>query len=474
MAYGHRPMYPEYFIRKPMNRNLYYLERGNVYGQNGELRARLDDANDLVNYLRDSHSSLFTGTLSMSFAFQFLPGLVHLEQAKVLATPKGKPILVRIRCGHESRWITTCDVWDEVPEVEVLERMWDLYEHAQVGFAPTPSSTGNKTMLKVWETANHKKKQTAPSLACENFLHANSVGGRVWYQLGQYDRAIHLDEKMAYVSQFWLGPGGTAVRVVNGSVNGLATYFCKCKVIIHRELALGPFPMKTQRDHKVKVVYPTLPGVYDVYLWKEEVALCTQAGCTVQIEHGFGWKHFTTCNLPWCQHAFGLRETAHPKHVKTKTKSLAVAGIGHHGMKRERYYLVDESRKDKTDIPVLNDYGEPLEYYVHKEIDNSRAYMVHWNKYTEMKTRVSVYEFALPFAIQGRLVSIDFDSIMILDGDDRHQFIRKVDAEYMACPPGTWLYTLLHNLDITKDRTFESDEMVRKPGVKKDVEAVYC
>jgi hypothetical protein len=454
-----------------MNRNLYYLERGNVYGRKGELKASLDDANDLVDFLRDSHGCLFTGTLVQSFARQFIPGLVTMAPAKVLSTPKGKPVLVRVRCGRESRWISTCDLWDEVPEIELLERMWDIYEHAQVGFAPSPSSLGNKTMLKVYATYNHRKKHTAPSIACENFLHANSVGGRVWYpHIGHYDQLVHLDEKMAYVAEWWMSPDGTAVIVGNGHVEGLATYFCKCKVIIHKELALGPFPMKTKIGHKAKVVYPTLPGVYYVYLWKEEVALCTQAGCTVQVEFGFGWKSFTSDNLPWARRAFHLRQTATEKHVKTKTKGLAVAGIGHHGMKRERQFLVDEARRSPTDPVVLNEQGEPLDYYVHTEVDNSSAYMVHWNKFTEMKTRVASYNFALPFAIQGRLVSIDFDSIMILDGDDRHRFIRKIDAEDVALPPGTWLYTLLHNVNVIKDRTFESVEMTRKPGVKKNVE----
>jgi len=450
------------------------MEKNKVYGKEGELKATLEDATDLVNFLRDSYGCLFIGSLTQSFAYQFLPGLVSMESVKVLASQKGKPLLVRVQCGHGSRWISTCEVWGETPEPELIERMWEIYEHAGCGFAPSPSSIGAKSMYKVWDIT-HSRKHTAPSLACEVFLHANSTGSPVWYPgIGHYNTIQYMDMRAAFLKHYIIHPDGTAVRVIDGYVEGLATYFVKCKVTVYNELALGPFPMKSKIGHKAKVVYPTLPGVYDdIYLWKEQVEDCERAGCSVQVSHGFGWKSFTSDNLPWARWAYALRATAPSKHVKEKSKGIGVSGIGHHGMKRERNYLVDESRSGPTDIPVLTEDGEALSYYVHSEVDNHSAYMVHWQKYTEMKCKQAMYHFALPYAIQGRLISIDFDAIMVLEGDDKHQYIRKYSVEDAACPPGSWLWQLLHNVEVIKDRTFSSDEMTRKPGVKKDVEPVY-
>lgn len=463
-------MYPDYYPRNITYRNLYLLERDKLYNGKGKRVATLDDAGDLAEFLGNNRGWCFTGSLTQSFSFQYLPGFVGMDTAKVMANQKGKPLAVRFRWGRESRWIIKAEVWNEIPEPGMIGRMWEFYEHVGIGFAPTPSSLGNRLMLQSYQQSHPGKKHTAPSMSCENFLREHSVGGAVYYPgLGRYSMLQYMDMKAAYLSKYWMQPDGTATRVVNGHTEGLATYFCKCSVTVYHELALGPFPQKIVRNHKAKVAYPTLPGRYDdIYLWKEQVDACRKAGCTVEVYHGFGWKAFTSNNLEWVNDAFELRKTATSEHVKAKSKALGVAAIGHHGMNRDHYVLVDENHRSPIDAPVLNEYGEDFGYYIHTEYDARSAYMVHWNKYTAMMTNLAVYYFALPYAIQGRLVSIDYDSIMVLEGDDKHYYIKKYSVEDAAAPPGSWIWRLLHNVNVIKDRTFESDELTRKPGVRRD------
>jgi hypothetical protein len=464
MVSGHRPMYPEYKLRNFSFRNLYLLEHDNVYDNDGARLATLDDADNLITFVRDTRSCLFTGTLVQSFASKFLRGLLRMGQ-RILCNKKGKPLGVRLRCGRETRWISTCETWKEVAEPGVIERMWEHYEWMGVGFAPTPGSLGNKFMLKVYER-EHLRRHTSLSRACELFIHEHANGGMAYTNgLGHYDQIQYMDMCAAYLRWFRKQPDGAAVRITDGNVTGLATYFCRCDIVVHSELALGPFPVRGMRNHKPKVFYPTLPGSYnDVYLSKERVEECRRVGCTVSVHEGFGWRDFTFDNELCSQELFRLRQTAPSKHVQEKAKVTALAPIGRHGMRREHQYLVDQEHSEPTDECILNDYGEPLDYYVHTESDDKSAYMTHWWWYTVDMCNLAVYHFALPYAMQGRLVAIDFDSIFVLEGDDKHKYVKKYSREAAACQAGDWQWLDLHNVNILGDRTFESDEMTRKPG----------
>jgi len=457
-------MYPEYKLRKLSHRNLYFLENGKVYDSDGALIERLDDADGLLKFVRDFRASLFTGTLVQSFTSQFLPGLLHLGQ-RILCNKKGKPLGARLRCGRETRWISTCENWHEVAEPGVIERMREHYEHMGVGFAPTPGSLGNKFMLKVYEREG-LKRHSSLSIAAETFIHEHAVGGLAYTPgMGHYNQIQYMDMCAAYLRWFRKQPDGAAVRIPDGNVTGLATYLCRCTIVVHSDLALGPFPVKGIRNHKPKVFYPTLPGVYeDVYLSKERVEECRRVGCDVSVHEGFGWRNFTSDNEACARELFRLRQEAPSKHVQEKTKVTALAPIGRHGMRREHQYLVDQEHSEPTDECVLNDYGEPLNYYIHSESDNKSAYMTHWWWYTVDQCNLAVYFFALPYAQQGRLVAIDFDSIFVLEGSDKHKYVKKYSREAAACQAGDWQWLDLHNVNILGDRTFESDEMTRKPG----------
>lgn len=473
MAYGdthkleHRPMYPEYPFRKPMQRNLYYLENGKLYDVKGTLVLRADDAGDLAAYMRDNRGCIYVPSLvGTTFTYKYLSDFIRMENAKVLSSKKGKPNSIRIRFGNTSRWVSSLENWDEIPEVECLDRLWDIYEHFDVGYAPTKSSLGNKYSIYLY-TAGKLGKHTAPSLACENFIHQHSVGQGVCTPgLGRYDLLRYMDIHAAFLRYYRIHPDGTAVRFLS-EPEDLATYFARCTVTIHETLPLGPFPQKAIRNHKPKVFYPTEPGTYEeIYMSKEQVADCREAGCTVQVFEGFGWKSFTTDNIVFSD-GMWYKRTLASGHVKDKSKSVGVAAIGRNAQERVHYFLVDAGRSLPNERVVLDKNGDPLTYCVRSEVDDRSAYMIHWWWYTVTECNRAVYHFALPYAKEGRLVMIDYDSVMVRDGDDKHQYIRKESVEEIFARAGDWKWQLLHNVNVIADRTFESDEMTRKPGVRK-------
>ncbi len=47
------------------------------------------------------------------------------------------------------------------------------------------------------------------------------------------------------------------------------------------------------------IIYPTEPGVYTSYLWKEQVEDCRAAKCKVKVQHGWGWIYWTEDMQAW-------------------------------------------------------------------------------------------------------------------------------------------------------------------------------
>jgi hypothetical protein len=476
MAYGdkhklsHRPMYPEFPFRKPVYRNLYYLERGKVYDRTGKLVSKPDDAEELTTFMRDSIGCIFVpGIVQPEFSCQYLPGFAFMENADILATKVGKPILVRVRCGRSTRWVSSLENWNEVPEPECLDRMWDVYEHIGVGYAPTKSSLGKAFARDIY-TSRRLSKHTSPSIACETFIREHSVGQGVSTQgLGYYSVLRFMDIHAAFLKYFTIHPTGTAVRRLTED-NNLATYFARCTVTVWNTLPLGPFPQRVKRDGRTKVMYPVEPGLYhDIYISKEQVEDCRRAGCTVDVHGGFGWAEFTTDNMYFCQEAYWKRTIAHPDHVERASKAAPLAAMGAHAQPRERYNLIDISRARPGERIVVSEEGEPLQYALRKEIDVYGSRMIHWWWYTVTECNRAVYNFALPYAIAGRLIMIDYDSVMVLDGEDRDMYYKRHSLEEVFAQAGDWKWQLLHNVNVLGDRTFESEEMTRKPGVKRGV-----
>ena len=452
-------------------RNLYLMEEGKLYEYGGR-RIPFDGYADLVTVLRDNLGVIFTGSLSSYKDFPFLAEAVRDSKSKCICTKRGSPQLVRISTRAGSRWVISADSWNDVVDMDMLDRMWDVYEHFGVGFAPTMSSLGVKYMRYVWNLYGLRKHSALP-LSCENFIKRYSPSAFVHTErLGEFDTLEYADMTGAYLSKYVLEPDGPATFFKSCMVEDWATYFARCTIEIQSELALGPFPNKMPRGSRKKYGYPVLPGVYkNVYIWKEQVRDCIEAGCKVSVHEGWAWNEFTTDNLAWVQHAFDLRQSAPTPDAKKKAKACCLAVIGHMGMDRTNYILIENGGDRDTDRCLVDINHDPIDLWIREEYDSRSAVMNHWWDYTRQMTSHEVYRYALPFAQQGRLIAVDHDMILVLEDSNDGPVVRKYSAEAAVCPPGTWLWQLIHNVSVIGHRRFKSDEITHLPGIHRELVA---
>jgi hypothetical protein len=471
---GHRPMYPEYPFRRAVFYNLGYLENGKVYNWRGRLLSKPEDASELVAFMRDTHTCVYVPNLLYgTFAPQYLYDLTNMEDANVLADKKGKPLGVHLGHAASTRWVVSLENWDEVPEPEALGRIWDVQKHYGVGYAPTKSSLGSKFSRYIY-TSRNLGHHTAPSLDCESFIREHGVGqGVATPGVGRYDVLRLMDVHAAFLRYWYIHPTGTAVRFTDeSSTEYLATYFARCTVTIHDTLPLGPFPqVGIGEKHQRKVYYPTKPGKYEyIYISKEQVADCREAGCTVNVYEGFGWKEFTTDNIPFARESYLKREVGVPSNAEDTVKAIPLAFMGKQAQGRNLQFLVSLERAEEYEPIVVDNEGKPFPYALRTTTNHASALMIHWWWYTVTECNRAVYNFALKFAKQGRLVAIDYDSIMVLDGPDGFEYYQKYTIAEVFAHAGDWKWRLLHNVNVIGDRTFESDELTHKPGNSKAVE----
>jgi hypothetical protein len=282
-----------------------------------------------------------------------------------------------------------------------------------------------------------------------------------------------MDIHAAFLRYWYIHPTGTAVHFTDERYTEfLATYFARCTVVIHEPLPLGPFPqVGVGAGNKRKVYYPTEPGTYgDIYISKEQVEDCREAGCTVDVYEGFGWKEFTTDNIPFATESYHKREINLPSHSQGTIKSIPLAFMGKQAMSRQSRYLVSLDRREEYEPLVVDGEGQPYPYALRTVTNDAKPLMIHWWWYTVTECNRAVYRFALKFAKEGRLVAIDFDSIMVVDGPDGFEYYQKYTIAEVFAHAGDWKWRLLHNVNVIGDRTFESDELTHKPGNYRAVE----
>lgn len=501
LGYGHRSMFPEYPYSEPRKRDLVIIEKGSVYDYMGD-RLLSNSPSGIVDFIVSHPVAAFTGDFNDVDFTDTLYELVCDERVKVLCNKRGNPILARIQAGKQTRWIVSARSWSnrENPDPEWIKDMEELYTYYGLGYYPTPSSLGYGLTRKVWGE-HHLARHTSPSIACERFVRKNCVGGIVQTPgIGRrYRSLMMLDMSSAWVSQYVLHPTGTPEVINHDSNLGLYfEFFVECDVFIPHTLSLGPFPVRTGKKDGQRVIYPTEIGIYrSVYLWRIQIDDCHKSGCYVSIKRGYAWRDYTTDNSIWSEYAYEKRQRAHNGFIAKQSKAINVATIGRNFRSRQGYILkgcadttletrdgyrgslaeiqtgkgiTPNSRKYDMEgiskgIQLVNSRREPVNMYVIPETDNHSTFMVHWYAYTIAQCNSNVYNFALPYAKQGRLVAIDYDSIMITEQDERHMYIRKESFDALSCPPGTWLWMQLHNVHILNHRSFKSDELTKMPGV---------
>jgi len=276
-----------------------------------------------------------------------------------------------------------------------------------------------------------------------------------------YSEGLEYDEASAYLAKNVLNPTKTAIRFDRYPSDRYFTWFGHCKVKILSELALGPFPV---RKPDGIVVYPTLPGKYDCYVWEETYERIVEAGCEVEIDGGYGWLECTMDMLPWCQKMYGLKTGALEDWLEDYIKNVIVAAIGRFGMKGEFNVVVHMDDADPSDPPVITRDGRLTEYCIHGEVNKSAIAMPHWFNYTIQQVARDTYDFALPFAERGELIATNYDSVLVLDTEVKPNTVRKHSS--ISCDPGTWRWQLLTNIYVPAPRSIVANQKTRLPGVR--------
>ena len=459
---SHRPLWPEYKQFDKDYKKLFMLIGKEIIDEHG-VTEHVESWKDVIHFVTTHNALLYTQSLTNEYHFPWLFEAVANEHTKVLCNQKGAPISVRIH-QRKTYWVIRASVWGFDCDARFLTGMQEFFHYVGAGTFTTPSSLGHFLMKKMYAEFGFPQ-QTSLSKYCELFLREHLTGGMVQSPCvgNEYEELIELDKSSAYLAHWTVHPMGTGVAFRNGHCDQFETWFALCEIEIHHDLALGPFPV---RQVKSRVIYPTLKGTYYAYLWKEQAMDCHSSGCSVRVHSGYGWRKMESYQVPWAQQAYWLRKNASTEFNERCCKAIAVAGIGHHSMRRERYYLAYEDMS-KNDRYLTEDSGRPLRLQVVQESDDNAAIMLHWNNYTISQCNRDVYHFALPFAQEGRLVQLDYDSVLVLEKDERTRYIARNDMQHHNIEPGTWLWRALHDVKIVGPRAFRAREKNKLPGVKR-------
>jgi hypothetical protein len=463
---GRTPYWPPYLPETFPERALFLLEGHNVYDERGN-KTMVPTYDALVEYLMRRNGLCFTQSLVDSRAFPFLDEAIVSHASLVSCTKKGVPTNALVRRGNTTRKIVPYAAWRERGAITFgfLREMRDLYNYVGVGTHGTPGALGHATMLNSFRINGLTQRHSSPNKRAQKFLWKHHVGGRCdTFGIGlSYPSLIELDMSSAYLAHYMEHPTGTSMFFLGDNVGLFATYFAECEVTIEKELALGPFPVK--RRNAKKVIYPTLPGRYITYLWREQVGDCLAAGCAVRLLRGWGWRDITTDNAYWAKDTYQLRMGAYGGSVESDMKKIIVAAIGRHGMHNLFHQLVSEAEQVETDRVLLGSDFEPLAYFIHPTLDWTTPAMTHWFSYTIMQTARTLYRAALPFAEQGRLVMTNYDSILVLERDERRRYVKKYSAEAATVAAGEWRWQELTGVKILGNRSLTCDQKVVTPGV---------
>ncbi len=473
------PLYPPFVEKHPTWRRLACWEDNQLLLETGEI-VPCSTYTDFVECIFSLKLLVFVPAL---VTFKYIDDLIEdVEHAKVMAENKSKgqtktprPINVRLKKGRETRWIVEYKRWPiPLSGLSFLKTMREAYAHCGVGTPSTPAGLGQALMRKSWHDQYGddwvEHRHSVPSVMASSFLRDHLTGGRVDTPgLGRsFDQLLELDMTNAYAAHYCKHPTGTAINM-SGFGNWPhsfddGTWFAKCEVTIEKELALGPFPVRSMYHGEEQIVYPQRRGTYECYLWREQARDCVQLGCSVRVLTGYGWHDWTTDNAAWVRLVEHLRATANSQYVASCIKSAIVSSIGRHGMGDTLSYIVPESRApDRAEYTVGP--GGAYAYFVVQEQLKRQANMTHWFAFTLMQCGRSVFWFMLPYAEQERLQASNYDAIYI-SGDTRAE--RELYASHDSTRrTGQWTYTELTNVSIPAPRSIESNEKTRRPGVKK-------
>ncbi|SRR5258708_3947938 len=450
---GHVPLWPNYFSGNKPHYNLFLLEGRNLYDKNGH-KIECTTYQDVRTTLLHSRGIAFVQSLSTDI--RLLHEILQISRDKVSCSKNGVPISLQIKERNQRRKIIQATAWGErtVADISFLQYLENVYAECNIGIYGTPGALGKGLMFDTWYR-HMFSSYTSPNQTACNYLKQHGFGGRCDTPgIGQtFPVAIELDMSSAYLAHSFPLPVGTSLPFTDGNVERFATWFGRVKITIHNELALGPFPLRLSQ-RKEKITYPTLPGVYYSYLWKEQAEDCLQAGCNIEVENGFGWKEFSNDMETFAREAYQLRMSLFGTAEEDGIKKAIVASFGRFGMNGEFYSLT--STCSPGDIWLPTPQG-PTGLYIHKEPhDYSQPSMMHWYSYILMQCARTLYKIALPYAIEGRLIATNYDAVFVVEKDESKQYVRKYTLAAQSAKMAELRWSRLRNFECLDDRSYKA------------------
>jgi hypothetical protein len=351
--------------------------------------------------------------------------------------------------GERNRvaWVAPCD--DLVPET--LRKLVELGEYLGTGIHRTPASFGYQTMVREYFAAN-KRRQPAPCSALRQALLDHSLGGRVdTPALGEYlETAWEEDMRSAYPTAAGGSlPVGRACRMI-GEEAQYQTWFAECEVVLVNRLAWSPLLMRGELGNR----QVSEPGIYTLWLWKEEADEARELGISVVVRSGWGWEKTEAVLAAWVDVMGSVRECALTDELRQAVKASVVGAIGRHGMAPLSYHLVPNAKATVESRPYLRRSADPItDYSIEATEDTMSNALTHWHSYITMQVRLRLFRrILLHIASGNRVLATDYDAIRL-----EREPVVTVDLP-------TWKRTALHHVTLRHPRWLESDEKTRRPG----------
>ena len=459
---GHNALFPGFTRDTSISRRLCVLKEKRFIDSKGNIK-RYRDYDEMKKIMFDDNLLSFIDDFTAKFFYEYLENCIHDKDCDVMSDTEGNAHSVRFKFGRQTRWIVRSKSWNSRAEVDFILRLDSLFAWLKCGSHATPGALGTWLVRKSWRE-NRLAFHTSPNDACCDYIYTHQVGMRVDTPglNNFYEFSVDYDAASAFLGEHILQPTKTSIRYDAEPSGKYFTWFGKCVVTIKSELALGCFPVRLGSG---LIVYPSLPGKYITYIWKEQYEECLIAGCKIICDGGYGWLESTFDTLSWCEDMYFLKLSAPEKYLEDWTKQIIVSAIGRYGMHGDFHSIVSRELATKDDMRLTRSDGTPTHYFIHKESNRHAIPMPHWNNYTGQRVALDTYKFALPFAERGTLVSTNCDSVLVFDVSVVPGTVRKYSIDSALCEVSTWRWELLHNVFIPAPRSINSDEKVRRPGV---------
>lgn len=458
-------MYPAYFDRSNPRRKLFIADGYSLFREDwGQFKVH--DFAEVADNLFSQNGLAYVDSLADKKSFPFLYEALNYPKTEVMCSKDGHPTAIKVVRKGSSRWIVPTERWERHVNSDLLPDMRYLYDFFGIT-KPTPGSMGQALIRQSFHERHQSLVSACNSIAYD-YLRGHGVGGRcdVFHVGETFPVLLDCDMDLAYLAHcMWL-PVGTSHWFVNGHCSPYATYFAECEVIIHEELALGPFPVK--RGFKGgKIIYPTLPGKYTTHIWREQVDAAREAGCTVIVKRGYGWLELADSLRAFSRFMAESRRRLRGTTIERDVKKIAVSGLGHFGMGRSFYRLSEDPDRDSP--AIITDDAMPLAYFIREYEDRTKPSMVHWFNYFIAMTALSLYKYALPVAKEGRLIMTNYDSMIVIEKDERSRYAKKHGLDSLMAEAGDLRWQELTNVVILGERSLKCDQKISRPGILKEM-----